>query len=106
MAQILTVEQAAERLQMTTKVVREYLRLGKLPGRKVGRAWRVLDTDLERWISTGQRERGQRTSARGFLKQFPGKLSSDSFLAEKRAEVEAEERQTEERAKAHKGEAA
>ena len=31
MSRILTVEQAAEKLQMTAKVVREYLRVGKLP---------------------------------------------------------------------------
>ena len=65
MARILTVEQAAEKLQMTAKVVREYLRVGKLPGRKVGRAWRVLESDLEYWISTGQSERSKRASARG-----------------------------------------
>ena len=106
MAQILTVEQAAEKLRMTTKVVREYLRVGKLPGRKVGRAWRVLESDLERWISTGQSERGRRVSARGFLKQFAGNLSSESFMAEKHAETEKEERRFEERAKAHKGTAA
>lgn len=106
MARILTVEQAAEKLQMTTKVVREYLRVGKLPGRKVGRAWRVLESDLERWISVGQSERAQRVSARGFLKQFPGELSSEVFMAEKRAEVEEEERRYEARSKGHKGAAA
>lgn len=106
MAQILTVEQAAEKLQMTTKVVREYLRVGKLPGRKVGRAWRVLDTDLERWISTGQSERGGRVSARGFLKRFPGSLSSEAFMAEKRAETEEEERRVEARSRVHEEDAA
>lgn len=103
MAQIMTVEQAAEKLQMTTKVVREYLRVGKLPGRKVGRAWRVLESDLEHWISTGQSERGRRVSARGFLKQFPGNLSSEAFMAEKHAEAEEEDRKLEARSEAHKG---
>jgi len=106
MAQILTVDQAAEKLQMTTKVVREYLRIGKLPGRKVGRAWRVLESDLEHWISIGQSERGRRVSARGFLKQFPGNLSSEGFMAEKHAEEEEEERRIDERSKAHNGAAA
>ena len=54
MARILTVEQAAEKLQMSTRTTRDMLRLGKLPGRKIGRAWRVVDTDLERWIRAGQ----------------------------------------------------
>ena len=106
MAQILTVDQAAEKLQMTTKVVREYLRVGKLPGRKVGRAWRVLESDLEHWISIGQSERGRRVSARGFLKQFPGDLSSESFMAEKHAEVEEEDRRLDEHSKTHNGAAA
>jgi excisionase family DNA binding protein len=106
MARILTVEQAAKKLQMTPKVVREYLRVGKLPGRKVGRAWRVLESDIERWISTGQSDRGPRVSARGFLKRFPGKLSSEEFVAERRAEAEEEERRLKVRTKAHKGAAA
>lgn len=73
MAKILNVEQTAERLQMTPKVVREYLRLGKIPGRKVGRAWRVVEADLLRWVSSGQTDRSGRESARGFLSQYGGK---------------------------------
>lgn len=92
MSRILTVPQAAEKLQLTSDVVREYLRQGKLPGRKVGKAWRVLESDLEGWVSTGQAERRGRTSARGFLKARPGQLSTESFLKEKRAEVDEEER--------------
>lgn len=92
MARILTVEQAAEKLQMSTKVVREYLRTGKMPGRKVGRAWRVLETDLEQWISTGQEERArERVSALGMLKGREGKLSSEDVVREKQAEAEIEE---------------
>lgn len=92
MSRILTVEQAAEKLQMTPKVIREYLRTGKMPGRKVGRAWRVLESDLENWISTGQSERKREfVSARGFLKQFPGELSSEEVSAAKREEAELEE---------------
>ena len=109
MARILTVEQAAEKLQMTPKIVREYLRLGMMPGRKIGRAWRVVETDIERWVSAGQIERQPRVSARGFLKQFPGDFSSEAFMAEKHAEVEEEERRLDERSKARKareGEAA
>jgi excisionase family DNA binding protein len=102
MAQILTVEQAAAKLQMSPKIVREYLRLGKMPGRKIGRAWRVVETDLESWVSKGQDERKPRVSALGFLKQFPGNLSSEQFMAEKHAEVEEEERRYDERVKARK----
>ena len=111
MAQILTVEQAAEKLQLTPKTTRKLLKEGKMPGRKVGRAWRVLETDLERWISGKYRQPvppGERKSALGFLKDLPG-LSSEAFMAEKHAENEEEERKWEERQRARevrKGKAA
>ena len=91
MSRILTVTQAAEKLQLSEEVVREYLRAGKIPGRKIGKAWRIVESDLEEWIHGGQPEEAQRESAWGFLLQFPGKLSSDDFMAEKHAETEAEE---------------
>lgn len=92
MARILTVEQAAEKLQMSTKIVREYLRLGKLPGRKVGKAWRVLETDLEWYISgyTRKASQGERVSALGICADIPG-FSTEEFLKSKREEVELEE---------------
>ena len=54
MARILTVEQAAEKLQLTPKTLRKLLKEGKMPGRKVGRAWRVVETDIERWVGGEQ----------------------------------------------------
>jgi excisionase family DNA binding protein len=102
MSSILTVEQAAGKLQMSPKTVREYLRMGRMPGRKIGRAWRVVESDLERWVSSGQAERGERVSARGILAQFPGNLSSETFMAEKHAENEEIERRFEERARRHR----
>lgn len=92
MSRILTVTQTAEKLQMTQDVVRAYLRDGALPGRKVGKAWRVVESDLERWISAGQSEGSERVSGFGFLAQFPGGTSSAEFMAEKDAETEEEER--------------
>lgn len=103
MSRILTVAQTAEKLQLTEEVVREYLRTGKIPGRKVGKSWRVVEADLENWIRAGDTKR---VSARGFLKQFGGKLSSEEFMAEKHAEVEEEERRYQERTKSKTGEAA
>lgn len=88
MARILTVEQAAEKLQLTPKTTRKLLKEGKMPGRKVGRAWRVLETDIERWVGGEQQPipASERKSALGFLKGFPGHLSSEEFMAEKHAE--------------------
>jgi len=91
MAQILTVEQAAEKLQMSAKVVRDYMRLGKMPGCKVGRAWRVVDTDLERWISTGQPGRPKRVSLLGLLAHVED-LSSEDFARRKQEDIAIENR--------------
>lgn len=43
---LLTVEQAAERLQLGTFTVREQLRTGRLRGLKRGRVWRVPESAL------------------------------------------------------------
>jgi excisionase family DNA binding protein len=99
MSRILTVPQAAEKLQLSPDIVREYLREGKLPGRKIGKVWRILESDLERWVSRGQFDRLSESerleriaSMRGMLKRFPGKpLTNEDVIAEKRAEVRLED---------------
>jgi len=53
MGRILTIEQAAEMLQLNPQVVRQYLREGKLPGRKIGRHWRVVEEDVMAFIREG-----------------------------------------------------
>ena len=54
---ILTVEQAAELLQVHYETVRRWMVNGEIPGRKIGRGWRIVESDLKRWISEGQAER-------------------------------------------------
>jgi excisionase family DNA binding protein len=46
----MTVEDAAAYLQMHPETVREKLRSQELPGRKVGRAWRLLKTELDAYL--------------------------------------------------------
>jgi len=41
LGQILTVPQAAARLQVSERTIYEWLREGKLPGRKIGKVWRL-----------------------------------------------------------------
>jgi len=49
--ELLTVEQAAERLQMHPDTVRRMLRGGQIPGRKVGlRQWRVSAAALAAYM--------------------------------------------------------
>lgn len=91
MACILTVEQVAERLQMKPVTVREYLRKGKIPGRKLGRAWRVVETDLEWFLSNRQSVlASERVSALGICADIPG-FGTEAFIKNKREEVEREE---------------
>jgi len=47
---LLTPEQVAERLAVSPKMVRAWLREGKIPGIRLGRLWRVNPDALEAWI--------------------------------------------------------
>lgn len=44
---LLTPEQAAEILTVAPKTIREWLKSGKLSGVKVGRLWRIKESDLQ-----------------------------------------------------------
>lgn len=116
MARALTVEQAAEFLQLSPYTVRLWLREGKIPGRKIGRAYRILDTDLEAMVGTNRipaagavREKAQvryleelnmleprlkpkKLVAKGMLAHVPG-LSVENYLKDKREDQEKENRQ-------------
>ncbi|MHB8732040.1 MAG: helix-turn-helix domain-containing protein [bacterium] len=46
----LTPEEVAAALRVSPSVVRRLLRRGDLPSVRVGRAWRVDEEDLRRWI--------------------------------------------------------
>jgi excisionase family DNA binding protein len=48
--QLLSPEQVAERLQISRWTVMDYLRVGKLKGHKVGRLWRVKESDVEAFL--------------------------------------------------------
>jgi len=99
-SRVLTVPQAAEKLQMNPDIVRDYLRLGKMPGRKIGKAWRVLESDLELWISAAQGQRREQfVSARGLLRKYPGTLTSEEVNADKRLEAGLEEAKFEKQAR-------
>lgn len=114
MGRILTVEQAAEKLQVRPNTVRAWLRQGKIPGRKIGRVYRVPEDELDASLSGQQtaevRERpsidlsklvvppfDERKSAFGAARHMPG--SVEDFLREKRREVELEEHRWEARQK-------
>jgi excisionase family DNA binding protein len=53
---ILTVEQAAERLQVTPRTVYEWLRSGKIPGRKLGKVWRMSEEAILEFLGGTPRQ--------------------------------------------------
>ena len=96
MAKALTVEQVAEYLQVSPYTVRAWIRRGKIPGRKIGRVYRVLDSDVENvvgapvpTIETETPVGGVRRSAYGFLSG--GVRTVNDFLMDKRADIERED---------------
>jgi excisionase family DNA binding protein len=57
-AEVLTTDEAADLLRVSTKTILALARDGSLPGEKVGRAWRFLRSDLLNYLH-GDRRRTQ-----------------------------------------------
>jgi len=53
MPDVLTVEQAAEYLQLNPETVRRAARRGRIPAARIGRRWRFRKTALDRWLAAG-----------------------------------------------------
>ena len=51
--QVLNVEEAAELLGVSLWTIREQARLGRLPGRKIGKEWRFSRDALLDWLRAG-----------------------------------------------------
>jgi excisionase family DNA binding protein len=52
---IFTPKEVAEKLTVSIKTVKDWLRSGKLKGVKVGRLWRVRESDLENFLKEGEK---------------------------------------------------
>lgn len=50
-SQIFTTREAAEYLKVNPQVMEKYLREGKVPGKKVGKQWRVSQLALDFWLA-------------------------------------------------------
>jgi excisionase family DNA binding protein len=53
--EVLTADEAADLLRVSTKTVLALARDGSLPGEKVGRAWRFVRSDLIGYVRGQQR---------------------------------------------------
>jgi excisionase family DNA binding protein len=56
MEDLLTVEQAAAKLQISPKTLKDWLRAGRLKGVRLGKLWRVKERDLEEFVEWGSDE--------------------------------------------------
>lgn len=51
---LLTPEEAAKRLAISPRTLREWLRAGKLKGVKMGSLWRIAEHDLDAFIEANK----------------------------------------------------
>ena len=50
MNELLTLEEAAARLKIAPKTMRDWLRTGKMRGVKTGKYWRVREQDVDAFV--------------------------------------------------------
>lgn len=55
MANIMTIREIAEYLKLNEKTTYRLVAEGKIPGFKVGGAWRFRLSEIERWIEAQER---------------------------------------------------
>jgi excisionase family DNA binding protein len=53
MEDLYTVKEVASKLKVSERAVLDWLRAGQLRGLRVGRAWRVKESDLEAFLEAG-----------------------------------------------------
>ncbi len=104
MSRVLSTEAAAELLGVEVSTVRKWLRRGRIPGRRVGKLWRIPEQALIEWlrgpelreapapVSTPE-SRDRAALVRATLGKYAGVLaSSEAFNREKQAEIARENR--------------
>lgn len=105
--ELLTPEDVALRLRVKPRTVQEWLRTGRLSGLKLGKLWRIRESDLELFLGctatteamtlpsaspalTPEERAARIRAARGSMAHVPG--SVDEFLRRKQEEIEWENR--------------
>ncbi|MPL98022.1 hypothetical protein SDC9_44220 [bioreactor metagenome] len=57
---IMTVRELADYLKIAEKTAYRFASEGKVPGFKVGNAWRFRKSEINRWIAQQEQEREQK----------------------------------------------
>jgi len=102
----MTPEEVAERLAVSPKSVRAWLRSARLRGVKTGRLWRIREDDLNRFLFGPEEAKPEADeaearriaavkAARGMFKHVP--FSSEDLMREKQEELDREEQRWAER---------
>jgi len=55
---ILTIREVADYLRLAEKTVYRYASEGKVPGFKVGGAWRFRKSEIDKWIKEKENKKG------------------------------------------------
>ncbi len=78
---LLAPEEAAARISVSPRSIREWLRKGKIKGVKAGRLWRIREKELERFLGLESRKMNGNDQVDPFLKVI-GRLSGSSLSPE------------------------
>lgn len=78
---LLAPEEAASRISVSPRSIREWLRKGKIKGVKAGRLWRIRESDLEKFLGYESRKTTGEHQEDRFLKVI-GRLSGPSLSHE------------------------
>ena len=70
MARVFTVDQAAEYLHVTPYTIRKWLRNGKIPGRKIGRVYRIPESELAAMLLSPASETPEPREAQPMLSEM------------------------------------
>jgi excisionase family DNA binding protein len=77
--EVLTLEETAAYLRLSSEVIERQAMQGSLPGRKIENEWRFLKSAIEDWLRTS-------TSHAALLQQI-GALADDETLSELRESI-------------------
>ena len=53
MPDVMTTEEASAYLRLSVQTIKQRAREGRMPAAKVGRTWRFLKSELDRWLARG-----------------------------------------------------
>jgi len=75
--EILTMEQAAQFLQVSTRTIQRMVKEGRLPGRQVGSQWRFDREQLRMWVRGGHDLEQAAAAQRDLIERERARLGVD-----------------------------